>query len=97
VAYLPGPLPALAERLAEGGSLYRAMREDYGIHLAGAEDTVETVLADPEQAALLGVETGLPMLLIHRTGWDESGRRVEWTSSAFRGDRFRFISHQRLA
>ncbi len=97
VAYLPGPLPALAERLGDSGSLYRVLREDYGIRLAGAEDTVETGLADPEQAELLGIETGLPMLIIHRTGWDESGRRVEWTSSAFRGDRFRFISQQRLA
>lgn len=96
VAYLPAVFPGLADLLEGGGSLYRALREHYGIHLAGAEDTVETVLADPEQASLLGVETGLPMLLVHRTGWDESGRRVEWTSSAFRGDRFRFISHQRL-
>jgi GntR family transcriptional regulator len=96
VAYLPGPLPGLSERLEGGGSLYRSLREDYGISLTGAEDTVETVLADPGQAELLGVETGLPMLLIHRTGWDGSGRRVEWTRSAFRGDRFRFISQQRL-
>lgn len=97
IAHLPGDLPELAQRLAERGSLYQTLREDYGVEIATVEDTVETVLADPVQADLLGVETGLPMLLIHRTGWDASGRIVEWTRSVFRGDRFRFVSRHRLA
>ena len=76
-----GPLPALAEELAERGSLYRTMREAYGIDLAAVEDIVETALADPVSRDLLEVDTGLPMLLVHRTGWDDSGRVVEWTRS----------------
>ncbi|MFT3859963.1 GntR family transcriptional regulator [Micropruina sp.] len=96
VALLPGPLPELAERLAEHESLYRTLRESYGIALATAEDTVETVLADPITADLLGVDTGLPLLLINRTGWDAHGRSVEWSTGRFRGDRFRFVSRQRL-
>lgn len=96
IAHLPGPLPDLPLRLAELGSLYRAMREAYGIEIATVEDTVETALASPHQASLLGVDTGLPMLLVHRTGWDAAGRVVEWTRSVFRGDRFRFVSRHRL-
>jgi GntR family transcriptional regulator len=95
IAHLPGPLPALADELAERGSLYRTMREAYGIELAAVEDIVETALADPVQAALLEVDTGLPMLLVHRTGWDDTGRVVEWTRSVFRGDRFRFVARSR--
>lgn len=95
IAYLPGPLPALADQLAQRGSLYRTMREAYGIELAAVEDIVETALADPVQAALLEVDTRLPMLLVHRTGWDEQGRVVEWTRSVFRGDRFRFVARSR--
>lgn len=97
IAHLPGDLPELAQRLAERGSLYRTLREDYGVEIATVEDMVETVLADPVQADLLGVDTGLPMLLIHRTAWDASGRVVEWTRSVFRGDRFRFVSRHRPA
>ena len=41
---------------------------------------------------LLRLPSRLPMLLIHRTGYDEAGRPVEWTRSVFRGDRFRFIA-----
>lgn len=96
VAHLPGPLPALAAELAVRGSLYATLREAYGVELDVVEDTVETALADPEQAAMLGCDIGLPMLLIHRTGWDREGRLVEWTRSVFRGDRFRFVARQRL-
>lgn len=96
VAHLPGPLPALAERLAEHGSLYATLREEYGAVVAVAEDVVETALADPVTADLLGVDTGLPMLLVRRTGSDADGHVVEWTESKFRGDRFRFMSRQRL-
>lgn len=96
VAHLPGPLPGLAEHLDELGSLYRTLREAYGITLATVEDVVETALADPVTANLLGVDTGLPMLLVHRTGWDRDGRPVEWTRCRFRGDRFRFVARQRL-
>ncbi|MFP5417337.1 MAG: GntR family transcriptional regulator [Actinomycetes bacterium] len=96
IAHVPGPLPGLAERLEELSSLYRTLREAYGIEIVTVEDTVETMLANPLQADLLGVDTGLPMLLVHRTGWDASGRVVEWTRSVFRGDRFRFVSRHRL-
>lgn len=93
---MPRVLPGLAERLAEHGSLYRTLHQEYGQQVVTAEDTVETAMADPVTADLLGVETGLPMLLVHRTGWDAAGEPVEWTESKFRGDRFRFVSRQRL-
>ena len=70
----------------------RRFREAYGVRLAHVEDLVETVLAGPEEAALLSVELGMPMLLIHRTGWDADDRPVEFTRSIFRGDRFSFIA-----
>ncbi len=96
VAHLPRVLPRLAEQLAEHGSLYRTLRDVYGAVVATAEDIVDTVLADPVTADLLGVDTGLPMLRVYRTGWDADGNVVEWTVSKFRGDRFRFMSRQRL-
>lgn len=92
VAHLRGPLPRLRQELTRHGSLYAALRETYGIRLARVEDQVQTVLAGPREAGLLGVDVGLPMLLIHRTGWDRDGVPVEYTRSVFRGDRFSFIA-----
>lgn len=96
IAHLPGPLPGLAGELAARGSLYATLRESFGIQLDVVEDTVETALADPHQAALLDCDTGQPMLLVHRTGWDVHGKPVEWTRSVFRGDRFRFVARQQV-
>jgi GntR family transcriptional regulator len=92
IAHLAGPLPDLANQLALRGSLYQTLDEAFGIALASVEDVVETALADPVEADLLGVDTGLPILLVHRTGRDADGRPVEWTRSVFRGDRFRFVA-----
>jgi GntR family transcriptional regulator len=93
-AWLPGPLPRLRAELERHGSLYRTLREVYGVEIAAAEDSVETALASPLQAGLLGCDTGLPMLLVCRTGWDATGRPVEFTRSVFRGDRFRFVARR---
>jgi GntR family transcriptional regulator len=93
VAYLAGSLPRLRQELERRGSLYQTLREAYGVRLVRVEDLVETGLADPDEAALLSVDVGLPMLLIHRTAWDVEDRPVEFTRTVFRGDRFSFISH----
>jgi GntR family transcriptional regulator len=96
IAHLAGTYPRLAAELAKRGSLYLTLAEAYGVDLTDAEDAIETALASPIEAQLLGVDTGLPMLLVHRTGWDADGRIVEWTRSVFRGDRFRFVARRRL-
>jgi len=96
IAYVAGPLPRLRAELERRGSLYQTLREAYDIELTAVEDVVETALADPTEASLLGVDTGLPMLLVHRTAWDAGGAPVEWTRSVFRGDRFRFVARSRL-
>ena len=93
-AFLPGRLPRLRAELERHGSLYRTLREVYGIEIDAAEDSVETALASPLHAGLLGCDTGLPMLLVCRTAWDRAGRPVEFTRSVFRGDRFRFVARR---
>ena len=93
VAHLAGSLPRLRQELARRGSLYQTLREAYGVRLVRVEDQVETALADPDEAALLSVDVGLPLLLIHRTAWDAEDRPVEFARSIFRGDRFSFIAH----
>ncbi|MEN8585208.1 GntR family transcriptional regulator [Arthrobacter sp. KBS0703] len=95
-AFLAGDLPDLAGKVEARGSLYSALREDYGIRISEVEDTVETKLAGPEEVRLLDVEMGAPMLLVHRLGLDPDGRAVEWTESVFRGDRFRFVARMHV-
>ena len=51
---------------------------------------------DPGDVRSALEETGLPMLLAQRTAWDADANLVEWTESKFRGDRFRYMSRQRI-
>ncbi|MGO1964334.1 MULTISPECIES: GntR family transcriptional regulator [unclassified Corynebacterium] len=94
--HLPGDLTELTDRLEAQDSLYRMLAEEYEMGIVEVEDVVETVPCNPVRADLLRVATGLPLLLVHRTGFGEDGSRVEWTESAFRGDRYQFVSRRRL-
>ena len=58
--------PGLRRQLERHASLYETLRTGYGIQLAEAEETIETVLADPHDARLLGVDPGIPLLLLSR-------------------------------
>lgn len=97
VAHLRGELTDLAEQLRIHGSLYGVLRDVYGVCLAWCEDIVESGVAEPSEAALLGVEVGAPMLVIQRTAYDQADRPVEFTRGAFRGERFRFVARSSLS
>ncbi|GAA1343236.1 GntR family transcriptional regulator [Arthrobacter roseus] len=92
IAHIPGDLPHIRERLDEYGSLYSTLSRCYSIEIAVAEDTVATRVAGPDEARLLEIEVGAPLLMIHRLGLDADSRPVEWTKSVFRGDRFHYFA-----
>jgi GntR family transcriptional regulator len=87
--------PGLRKQLDRHASLYEALRADYGIQLAEAEETIETVLADPHDAQLLSVDPGIPLLLLSRHAIDSTGQPVEWAQSWYRGDRYKFVTRLR--
>jgi GntR family transcriptional regulator len=87
--------PGLRKQLAQHPSLYETLAEAHGVELAEAEETIETVLAGPHDARLLGVDTGLPLLLLSRHAFDIDGNPVEWAQSLYRGDRYKFVTRLR--
>jgi GntR family transcriptional regulator len=87
--------PGLRRNLRKNSSLYETLGSGYGVVLAEAEETIETVLADPEDARLLGVDVGLPLLLVSRHSFDSSGSPVEWARSWYRGDRYKIVTRLR--
>jgi GntR family transcriptional regulator len=84
--------PGLEAHLERYGSLYAALREEYGVEPAEAEETIETGTASPVEAALLGTETGLPVLLLGRQTFDADGRPFEYVRAIYRGDRFKLVA-----
>src|SRR5580693_4802384 len=87
--------PGLRKQLERHRSLYETLGSVYGIQLAEAEETIETVLADPHDAQLLEVDAGLPLLLLSRHAYDVTGEPVEWAQSWYRGDRYKFVTRLR--
>lgn len=84
--------PRLRQHLLRVGSLYAALAEAYDVHLDAAEETIETVPARPEEAAILETDVGLPMLMLSRHSFDAKGEPVEWVRSVYRGDRYKFVT-----
>jgi GntR family transcriptional regulator len=76
--------------LTADASLYALLESRHGVVPAHADETIETVLAPPAAARLLGTDAATPMLLLTRSTRDVSGRPVEYVRSLYRGDRFRF-------
>jgi GntR family transcriptional regulator len=65
-----------------------------------AHQRLEPALAEPEQAAALGVAPGSPLMLVHRVARSADGIPVEFAHDYHRGDRAQFVvevSTQRLA
>ena len=87
--------PGLRRQLGRSSPLYDTLTRAYGVQLAEAEETIETVLAGPEDARLLSVDVGLPLLLLSRHAFDVNGEPVEWAQSWYRGDRYKFVTRLR--
>ncbi|WP_275414732.1 GntR family transcriptional regulator [Paractinoplanes durhamensis] len=78
------------------GSLYRRLREDYGVDPTDAVQTTEPTVTDATESRLLGVPPYSPALLFERTTRSGDGRIIEYTRSIYRGDRYRITSHLKL-
>jgi GntR family transcriptional regulator len=91
--YVPvARLPRLAEDFDPEGSFYAYAREVGGIASGGGEERIETVLATPREALLVGTPPALPMLLLHRRSWDHAQVPFERVRTLYRGDRFSFTT-----
>jgi GntR family transcriptional regulator len=84
--------PGLIKHVKRASSLYRVLADVYGVTPVTAEESIETSAAAPREAALLGTDTGAPMLVLGRHSFEADGTPVEWVRSWYRGDRYRFVA-----
>ena len=70
-----------------GGSLYELLEEHYGTAPGEAVEHIEVVPAGEDEASILGVEAGAPLLSISRTTQDPDGVPFELSHDLFRADR----------
>ncbi|MEU6855011.1 GntR family transcriptional regulator [Actinacidiphila alni] len=86
-------LPHLERDFVPDTSFYAFLRERIGTEPVVVDERIETVLATPREALLIGTPPALPMLLLHRSSKDGAGEPLERVRSLYRGDRFSFTVH----
>ncbi len=69
-------------------SLYRVLREDYGIYPSEAEQRLWSAHPDASSAAALGISTQSSVLVLTRRTLDATRRPIEYVRSVYRGDCF---------
>ena len=85
--FLPAALyPKAAEQDFSVGSLYEYLRQEYGADLAHARVVVDVDTAAPEEAELLRVVAGSPLLVVRTTVRDRADRPLLHSYSRLRPD-----------
>jgi GntR family transcriptional regulator len=79
--------PNLDQTDLSNQSLYTILRENYGIIIQRATETLETTLSTDRESLLLNIEPGSPMFLLRITMFDVKDQPIEYVKVIFRGDR----------
>ncbi|MEA4884712.1 MAG: GntR family transcriptional regulator [Clostridia bacterium] len=88
--------PGLVNDRLDGTSLYDLLSKKYQVDLAWAEQSFESSLATAHEAPMLGIKRGAPVLRVERLSFDSIHRPVEYTTSVYRGDRYKlYVSMRR--
>lgn len=85
-------VPGLTATDLEQNSFYDLLAGRYGISIVGGTQTVEPTVTNEEESQALGVPLHSPALLFERVTRASTGDIVEFTSSTYRGDRYRIVS-----
>lgn len=79
------------------GSLYELLDKNFGVPVTRAVERLEPVLAGPQEAELLGVAEGAPLLLVERIAFDANDAALEYARDLFRGDRTKVVVESSVA
>ena len=72
------------------GSVYALLRENYGCESCRAVQSIQAGAATGQEAKLLEIKPGAPVLRICRTTYECDGTAFEYVESVYRGDKYVF-------
>ncbi|MDB6177419.1 GntR family transcriptional regulator [Paracoccus sp. Z330] len=90
-AVLPAPIFAGIDRRAPlPSALYILYQQNYGCIVLRADESINAVAADADEARALNVEPGAPLLRVERLAHDILGRPIERRRSVYRTDQLSY-------
>jgi GntR family transcriptional regulator len=85
-------VPGLTAADLEENSFYDLLESRWEVAIVGGTQTVEPTVTNDEESEALGVPLHSPALLFERVTRAATGDVVEYTSSTYRGDRYRLVT-----
>jgi GntR family transcriptional regulator len=85
-------VPGLTAVDLEENSFYDLLASRWELTIVGGTQTVEPTVTNDEESDVLGVPLHSPALLFERVTRAATGDVVEYTSSTYRGDRYRLVT-----
>ena len=76
-------------------NVYQLFATQFGISIARAEERLKAVAASADEAKMLAIKAGTPLLEIDRTAYALDGKPVEWRISRCLTDDFHYLSNLR--
>ena len=86
--------PGLGTEIKPPNNLFRFYQKEYGITVGKAEEHLQAIAAEEEEAQLLQIEIGQPLLEIDRVANMLEGRPIEWRISHCDNTNYRYVSER---
>ena len=87
--WLPVQTARFSREDVENGGLYAHLR-DGGVRICVASQRIGARAANAEEARLLAVKRGAPLLTMERTTFDDTGHAIEFGRHVYRSDTYSF-------
>jgi len=84
--------PDLLNEDLSNKSLYGYIEREYNLKIDRGRRYIEAVIAGEEEAKLLNVKKGVPLLYIESIGYLKDGTPLEYYNALHRGDRIRLVT-----
>ena len=84
--------PGLLNEDLSNKSLYSYIEDAYNLKIDRGRRYIEAVIASQEEAKLLKVKKGVPLLYIESIGYLKDGTPLEYYNALHRGDRIRLVT-----
>lgn len=88
-SYIPHRLvPGLENERLDIDRIYHAIEKKFDIHVVGVEEMLRAAIVEGEEADLLGVPAGSPVIDIERLAFTHNNTVIEWRRTIGRSDHF---------